>query len=180
MKYVRGFGVQSPWAYAFIRYVINERYPYYAYEDLKEISSGYNKDDKKLAKLYFRLANHTQSHFWYFSNEPNAMVKAFVRAGFNKVTVGEISKSSLKTVSDNSVFVVGEQMLNQDLLSEICDVQKGKSLLVVEGIHRSKLNYAVWKSIQDDERTGVSFDLYSCGIIFFDKTRYKQHYKVNF
>ena len=30
----RGFGIQSPWAYSLVRYVINEHYPYYAYECL--------------------------------------------------------------------------------------------------------------------------------------------------
>ena len=30
----RGFGVHSPWAYDLIENVINERHPYYAYEDL--------------------------------------------------------------------------------------------------------------------------------------------------
>ena len=29
-----GFGVHSPWAYDLIENVINERLPYYAYEDL--------------------------------------------------------------------------------------------------------------------------------------------------
>ena len=41
----RGFGVQSPSAYAFIRYVINEHYPYYAYQELRNglyISTGGN------------------------------------------------------------------------------------------------------------------------------------------
>lgn len=28
----RGFGVQSPSAYSFVRYVINEHYPYYSYD----------------------------------------------------------------------------------------------------------------------------------------------------
>ena len=30
----RGFGVQSPWAYRMVRYVINEHWPYYAYAPL--------------------------------------------------------------------------------------------------------------------------------------------------
>ena len=33
-KYSRGFGVQSPSAYQFIRYVLTEHYPYYAYQPL--------------------------------------------------------------------------------------------------------------------------------------------------
>ena len=36
VRYSRGFGVQSPWAYRFIRYVVNEHYPYYKYEHLAE------------------------------------------------------------------------------------------------------------------------------------------------
>ena len=35
-RHCRGFGVQSPTDYSFIRYVINEHYPYYAYKDLAE------------------------------------------------------------------------------------------------------------------------------------------------
>ena len=52
----RGFGIQSPTDYAFVRYVVNEHWPYYAYDSLP--------DDpwltSKLGKLYFRLANWRQ------------------------------------------------------------------------------------------------------------------------
>ena len=34
MGYSRGFGVQSPSSYSFLRYVVNEHYPYYAYQNL--------------------------------------------------------------------------------------------------------------------------------------------------
>lgn len=33
--------------------------------------------------------------------------------------------------------------------------------------------------MMNDSRTGVTFDLYYCGILFFDK-RIKQNYIVNF
>ncbi|MBP1614910.1 MAG: hypothetical protein H6Q13_2358, partial [Bacteroidetes bacterium] len=38
----------------------------------------------------------------------------------------------------------------------------------------------VWRRMQSDERTGISFDLYDFGIIFFDKKKIKQHYLINF
>jgi hypothetical protein len=52
-----GFGIQSPKDYAFVRYVINEKWPYYAYERL-----GKNDDwrTRKLGRLYMRLANWRQ------------------------------------------------------------------------------------------------------------------------
>ena len=52
----RGFGIQSPTDYSFVRYVINEHWPYYAYDQL-------DWDDwltSKLGRLYFRLANWKQ------------------------------------------------------------------------------------------------------------------------
>ena len=54
ISHCRGFGIQSPTDYRFVRYVVNEHWPYYAYESL-----GQNDDwlRRKLGLLYFRLAN---------------------------------------------------------------------------------------------------------------------------
>jgi adenylosuccinate synthase len=38
----------------------------------------------------------------------------------------------------------------------------------------------LWKRLQEDERVGITFDLYDLGLLFFDKTKIKQHYIVNF
>ena len=37
-----------------------------------------------------------------------------------------------------------------------------------------------WKEIIQDPRTGVTFDLYDVGLVFFDKKRVKEHRIVNF
>jgi hypothetical protein len=59
-------------------------------------------------------------------------------------------------------------------LLSLCDEH---SVLVVEDIWR---NPTGWKSLQDDERVSTSFDLYYCGILLFQKKRYKSHYIINF
>ena len=61
-----------------------------------------------------------------------------------------------------------------EALIEKCDKH---SVLVVEGIWR---NWDYWHRIEQDARTSVTFDLYYCGIVFFDKSRYKHNYKINF
>ena len=38
----------------------------------------------------------------------------------------------------------------------------------------------LWNQLKEDERVGVTFDLYDLGLLFFDKTKIKQHYIVNF
>ena len=63
-KYSRGFGVQSPSAYSFIRYVINEHYPYYAYSELEERYEMPGRLQHKLGRLLFRLANYWQPEKW--------------------------------------------------------------------------------------------------------------------
>jgi len=55
-----------------------------------------------------------------------------------------------------------------------------KSVFVVHGICYSKEMKALWKRLQEDERVGITFDLYDLGLLFFDKTKIKQHYIVNF
>ena len=37
-----------------------------------------------------------------------------------------------------------------------------------------------WKEVIADPRTGITFDLYDVGLVFFDKERVKEHRIVNF
>ena len=56
----RGFGIQSPWAFAFVTELIGERLPYYAYAD---IDSKYaDRRERKLQKLMFRIRNFVHPH----------------------------------------------------------------------------------------------------------------------
>ena len=54
------------------------------------------------------------------------------------------------------------------------------SLFVIEGIHDNKAMLAWWNELKQDPRTGISFDLYDLGLLFFDHNMYKQHYLINF
>lgn len=51
-------------------------------------------------------------------------------------------------------------------------------LVIIEDIHRDSSSYKLWKEIIEDEFVTVSFDLYDCGVLFFDKKWYKCNYKV--
>ena len=55
-----------------------------------------------------------------------------------------------------------------------------KMCVVIEGIYDSQAKREWWKQIVADERTGVTFDLYDVGFVFFDHSKNKQHYVVNF
>lgn len=51
------------------------------------------------------------------------------------------------------------------------------SVLVIDKIYR---DMDFWHEVEKDSRTSVTFDLYYCGIVFFDMKRHKMNYKVNF
>lgn len=51
-------------------------------------------------------------------------------------------------------------------------------VVVVEGIHESKQAYLMWREVIKMEKVGVSFDLYDCGVVFFDKRMHKINYEV--
>ena len=171
-----GFGIQSPKDYAFVRYVINEKWPYYAYERL-----GKNDDwrTRKLGRLYMRLANWRQ---------PTAMERdryeEYWKAGCRSLTPdpspkGEGSEMSggegrgLRTVELARVDIDDDWETVEQLLRR-CDE---RSVVVVEDIWR---DWQRWHDIEQDERVGTTYDLYYCGIVLFDKQRYGHHYKVNF
>ena len=155
----RGFGIQSPTDYAFVRYVVNEHWPYYAYETLKADQWL----ERKLGRLYLRLANWRQ---------PTAMLPdAYTRwwqAGCQRVRI----VPQLQRVELARVDIDDTEGL--EALLPLCDE---RSAIVVEGLWH---NCQRWKTIEHDSRVGTTFDLYYCGIIMFDNNRYHHHYKINF
>ena len=62
-RYSRGFGIQSPSAYSFVRYVINEHYPYYAYADLQKRVPVESRVALRLLRLCLRVANEVQPRY---------------------------------------------------------------------------------------------------------------------
>ena len=169
----RGFGIQSPTDYAFVRYVVNEHWPYYAYDVLRD--GDWLRE--KLGRLYMRLANWRQ---------PTVILSddylQWFHAGCHQSDIIPLTSDIRNQTSDfrhqTSSIELARITIDQwdrflPLLPH-CDQQ---SVLVVEDIQRDK---ALWQQIASDPRTGTTFDLYYCGIVFFDTKRYKHNYKINF
>ena len=155
----RGFGIQSPTDYWLVRYVINEHWPYYQYATFE------NEDDwltQKLGQLYFRLANWRQPTVIESDG-----YRTYFQAGCKKVTFGESSELIRMTLDGDY----------HQRLAFIYNKVKDDTVLIVEGLWR---NRSFWKEVKADERAVVTFDLYYCGIVLFDKKRHKQNYIINF
>lgn len=182
-RHSRGFGVQSPWAYRFIRYVVNEHYPYYAYDDLSRLYEGYPKQIQKLCRLYFRIANFWQAEqaLDYSASSETDVIRlygTFMKRGCNKLEVVPVRRAGdFSSVRLMRLSVEGDY---RQVFEKAVSLANASTMIIVEQIKRDKESRTFWKSIEDDPRCITTFDLYYCGIIFFDKKRYKENYVVNF
>lgn len=165
IRHSRGFGIQSPSDYSFVRYVINEHWPYYAYESL---GAADNWRRKKLGRLYFRLANYLQPSIVIDLTG----VEEYIRTACPKAKI-LTQTDELKENTTIDLAIVPIQTEYQKLFSLCGD----KSVVVFENIYEQQ---ALWHCIEYSAMTSVTFDLYYCGVVFFDKKRSKQNYIVNF
>ena len=155
----RGFGIQSPSDYWLVRYVINEHWPYYQYEAL-----GQDDDwlTRKLGRLCFRIANWRQP-----AVIESSAYREYLQAGCRKAVWGESSELMVLSLEGDW----------RSRLSYIYNKVSADSVLVVTGLSKAR---DVWREIVNDERAVLTFDLYYCGIVLFDKKRDKKNYIINF
>lgn len=159
LTHCRGFGIQSPTDYRFVRYVVNEHWPYYAYEKL---GKGDDWLQQKLGHLYFRLANERQ---------PGTIVDW---VGFHDYLQAGCRKAQFVEEARDVELAVVPVQTDYNKLFKACN---DRSVVVFHHIYSSP---ECWHRIEHDPRTTATFDLYYCGIVFFDPKRLKQNYIINF
>ncbi len=189
LRYSRGFGVQSPWAYRFIRYVVNEHYPYYDYSHLNHEVYGLNKFARKLCRLYFRLANYCQPTLVVDYGAGTMAYRSYFKAGCKScdVLMFQANESGLEKLDnylhDNPVIDIARISLKGDyrsVVDKLMNFTCRKSIFIIQRINKNNESQRYWEELRRDSRVGVTFDLYYCGIVFFDPKIYKQNYLVNF
>lgn len=188
-----GYGVHSPFAFNLITHVIYERTPYYKYEELEKMQKQqarekdrhWRYESKKVKRLLFRLVNYVQ---------PDTVVDAgtlsasalYLRAGkeaADYTPASDLSDLFLEGGVPVDFLYLHDYRRPQfvEEVFRLCTARtRSKSLFVIEGIRYTPQMHALWKRMQQDEQAGITFDLYDLGLIFFDKTKLKQDYIVNF
>lgn len=183
IKYCRGFGVQSPNDYRFIRYVINEHWPYYKYETLKKNIRDINSDTRRLCKLYFRIANHCQAEQFIDIAPDSTAYKQYVKAGCRKTkTVRKELTDALDTNTKKRVIIarIDASSVTSDTLESVIAIAEEGSVVILQGIYETNETRLVWQKASEHERVGVAYDLYYCGLLLCVRRQFKKHYKVNF
>lgn len=202
-RHNRGYGVQSPSEFFFVTQVLKEHLPYYAYAYLETIAAE-EKCNKKHLKDLFRITNHhSPSNCIAIGSVPAACAISTARPSVEKycITDNAINKESreflahhnckalegkttelleatLKELGGVGMVYIGNYKEYAELLETALRYTNGESIIVVEGIHRNKEVQKWWKSIVESTETVVTYDLYSYGLLYFNKERRKQHYTL--
>ncbi|MBR6980046.1 MAG: hypothetical protein IKH88_09465 [Prevotella sp.] len=178
----RGFGVQSPTDYRFVRYVINEHAPYYAYDDLSRRLPALDGLTRKMCKLYFRLSNHCQAVYFIDVKPVNEAYGIYVKAACGKTQKLDLHLMDEALVPFDTPFLARAECCedNMGVIRHLLEQADDHCVVVVEGIKESRQSKACWKALQAAEQAMVTYDLYYCGIIITTKKRYKKNYIINF
>lgn len=67
-----------------------------------------------------------------------------------------------------------------DYADKILKLAHNHTVVILSNIHLTDDHTLNWRRLQNDERTGVSLDLFNMGIIFFRKEQPKEHFTLRY
>lgn len=198
-RHNRGFGIQSPSSFFFITQVLKERRAYYAYNRLDkaiEIS-------RRHAREMFRITNYLQpvncisvgasdaacamllakpsvQHYAFLNKaELNAEAGTLLSTeGCHIIDSIEQFGTVIKELGTIGMLYIDATDITMPLVREALPHTDAKSVIAIAGIHRNRRTREWWQQLVNDSATVVTYDMYSYGLLFFDKERRKQHYTL--
>lgn len=188
-----GYGVHSPSDFFLITSVIYEKSPYYAYKTLKRRGFPVYLPHyrRKVNRLLFRLVNYYRPASLIEVGIGNGASIGYMRAACRTmdsvVLKGRDKETTLRKLQDGlhrfpvlDCLHIAHTPFYKEVFEQALPHVGPESWFIIGGIHDSAARYEWWRQVVADDRTGVTFDLYDIGLVFFDKKRYKQHHIVNF
>jgi len=145
----------------------------------KGIKKGYIKrvqDNYALDTIPF-----ADKEFKVYIETPQREYEKYINAGCRKTKV--LTGCSADRRSELGSCQVLLMTLLDDwrtMFDSFVETATSQSVLLVMNIDVTRETRQAWRRIMDDSRTGVTFDLLDCGIVFFDLKMHKQNYKINY
>lgn len=183
-------------------------YSYLPLHHLRRLVAHLPGHREKVDKLFFRLVNFLQPNTVLEIGTGSGMTARYMAEANPKMTIYTYSDSINQQVerlfsarkqihysnddfinairllpnerNSSVLFHIAHTPLYNEAYDEIINSVRANDCLVITKPYADKNKKKWWKMIQDDPRTGVTFDLYDIGIVFFDKKRIKENRIVNF
>ena len=192
----------------FVIYEKGPFYAYSLLHDLRKQVQNLPHYREKVDKLLLRLVNHLQPTHLFEIGTGSGLSTRYMVAGNTKMSVTTWSLESFQEVKElfssvqtityaqgreQEVFQTWKRMTPsktmvhlahtpyyKEAFEKLLPLVDANTCFVIGSPYADEAKKRWWKEIIADERTGVTFDLYDIGLIFFDKKRVKEHRIVNF
>ena len=196
-----GYGVQSPSSFFFVTQVLKERLPYYAYPTLDKIVGG-NKARKRHFRELFRITNYLQpgncisagsatgactmllarpsaAHYAVAATGTTDEAKALLHTNRCHIVDSiEQFQALIEKIGTIGMLYVTANDNSDTLIRAALPFTNNDSVIVVDGINSSKATREWWQQLVNDSATIITYDMYSYGLLLFNKERIKQHYTL--
>lgn len=210
IRHHKGHGIHSPFVFNFITKVIEEKDPYYAYDDISGFLETLHfpvDEDNKVNKLSFKTANHFNA---------KKILELGSGEGINTLYITSVSLNSesvcvetdpekrekaqeLYNKWNREIYLTSEEFPKLDFFPDCiflnlrnynADKERfipyllshvnENSFIFIDGIRTNRKQQMLWKQLIRHEEVILSLDLFHVGILFFDKRFYKRNYKLSF
>lgn len=167
-----GFGVQSPFAYRFVRQVVKGHSHLSLPVALSNSLSSLPRRNQRVYRLFLRFAGFIHSDRCFLAPVPadEPLKQALRVVGCEPVT-------DLSLLPAVSFSIISSSFHDADCL---LDRMNPNGMLVINGIRDNREAFRYWKRLVSDRRVFVSFDLFDVGVLFFDSKMYKRTYCCNY
>lgn len=189
-RHRRGYGVHSPFAYNLIKGVFYEQGTYYAYKHLHELYNSNRlsitkRHAERIDKLLFRIANYAVPETIWFCGKEDSPTAEYLKAARPNAHIRILpDKTACRQAIATSTVPDMLCLSSSENSKELLDLMEKRAPIHAVttwcGIHRNTRVRHQWKQYIERQHTGVTFDLYDVGVIFYNGNLQKQHYIVNF
>lgn len=210
VRHHKGHGIHSPFVFSFINRVIEEKNPYYAYEDINTYLEEHlhsHWHESKINKLSFKIVNSLNPKNILELGAGNGLNTLYITAPSSATHCISIELDETKYSQAQNLYKHWQRKIIQSsnpfpkieypldciflnlrnyevdytqLIPYITSNIKNDSFVFIDGIRTNKSKQVLWKELIQDEKVVVSLDLFDVGILFFDEKFFKKNYKLSF
>lgn len=208
MKHHRGHGIHSPFLFALITKVIEEKTPYYAYTDIDNFLRTYpilNRRSTKQDRLFFRLVNYFSCRSILEIGSKSGVSVLHLTAPSVDIVYQSVGSTIHPSITN---YIQKEWERNTAFYSEFIEIgtpqdcividMRGleksvnevyqyasnlideKTFIILKNLRTNKHSRSLWNQFRADERVSVSLDLYNLGILFFNPKLFRRNYIISF
>lgn len=172
----KGYGIHSPFAFAFVTQVIYERGRYYAYDSLDNLSHQGSALRRADLRLLFRIANYSEAQTVVLAHAPE-LLHRYLQAALPHAHFLSPEEAASARRARLLVYMEEWEQLAPAALFALCEEN---AIVVISRPHHAAKSRTAWIRLRNCEEVRVTMDLHDFALLFLEKRLNKENYVINY